>query len=53
VSGPTLTQVLRALGYHHVPGGGLYAQIVVRNVDGEVVFSGRAGEVWAWLKGVQ
>lgn len=54
-SGPTLDQVLRALGYGHRRARGLsaplFAHEIARVSDGARVFVGRAGEVWAWLRG--
>lgn len=51
--GPTLTETLRRLGYRH-----RQASTSVRAVLGQrdvlsgeaVVFTGRAHEVWAWLR---
>ena len=46
--GPSLNQVLRALGYRTEPGFG-FAKRVIRVEDGAVVFCGRAGQTWTWL----
>ena len=43
----TLNQTLAALGLTTRPGGGLYSKHILR--DGVIVFTGRAGDVWAWL----
>ena len=49
--GPSLTTVLKRRGYTHRAAGGLthqYAQDIIAK-DGSVVFTGTAGEVWAWV----
>lgn len=52
MTGATLHQVLRALGFEHRPAkAGNYARTIVRIADGAVVFTGRAHEVWSWLRG--
>lgn len=48
MSGPTLNERLEELGYTTVHGVGVGQKHVLR--DGEVVFTGRAYEVWAWLR---
>jgi len=51
MNGPTLNQVLRALGYttRPAPNFNQYAKDILRG--GAVVFTGCAGDVWAWLRG--
>jgi hypothetical protein len=46
---PSLNETLAALGFTTKPGAGLYAKYILRGDD--VVFAGRADEVWAWLRG--
>lgn len=45
----TLNETLKDLGYKTEEGDGLYAKNIIK--DGEVVFSGRAGEIWRFLRG--
>lgn len=47
-AGLSLNETLASLGYTTEQGHGLYAKKILR--DGEVVFSGSAGEVWDWLR---
>lgn len=49
--GPTLTEVLAARGYtHRRTEGGPAGAHDVMDADGVVVVTGRAHEVWAWLR---
>lgn len=45
----TLAENLKDLGYKTSQGPGLYQKNILK--DGEIVFTGRAGEVWRWLRG--
>lgn len=48
----TLNETLKALGFHHRPAPSHYRtglREIVRDSDSEVVFTGRADDVWKWL----
>jgi len=50
--GPTLNEALKAAGLHHRPAPSHYRtgiREIVRTNDGEVVYTGRADDVWKWL----
>lgn len=46
---PSLNDVLASLGLSTQPAPGQYAKHILDR-EGRVVFTGRAGEVWAWLR---
>lgn len=50
---PTLNEVLRELGYSTRDAEGIAGALgkkAILDEDGDVVFEGRAGAVWAWLR---
>ena len=48
VAEKALNEVLRRLGYSTQKAKGMYKKSLIK--DGEIKFTGDAGEVWEWLK---